>query len=66
MVSSIKSSLIAPCGMNCGICMAYLRVKNKCPGCRGTDINKSVAVVKCKIKNCNELKKNNLKYCFFV
>jgi uncharacterized radical SAM superfamily Fe-S cluster-containing enzyme len=27
-------SLIAPCGMNCSICSAYLREKNKCPGCR--------------------------------
>lgn len=61
---SIKGSLIAPCGMNCGICMAYLREKNKCPGCRGPDINKSVSVVKCQIKNCNELHKNNLKFCF--
>ena len=24
-------SLIALCGMNCSICMAYLREKNKCP-----------------------------------
>ncbi|VVB50876.1 Uncharacterised protein [uncultured archaeon] len=59
-----KISLIAPCGMNCGICIAYLREKNKCPGCRGTDINKPVTRVKCKIKTCNELKKNNLKFCF--
>jgi len=61
---SMKSSLIAPCGMNCGICMAYLREKNKCPGCRGIDINKPVTRAKCKIKNCKELDKNNLKFCF--
>lgn len=61
---SNKISLIAPCGMNCGICIAYLREKNKCPGCRGTDIDKPVTRVKCKIKNCNELKKNKLKFCF--
>jgi hypothetical protein len=29
-----ENALIAPCGMNCGVCMAYLREKNKCPGCR--------------------------------
>ena len=62
--ASIKSSLIAPCGMNCGICMAYLREKKKCPGCRESNENKSFSVVNCRIKNCDELKKNNVKFCF--
>ena len=61
--SSTKISLIAPCGMNCGICRGYLREKNKCPGCRGIDVNKPVTRSKCKIKNCSELKINNLKFC---
>ncbi len=61
---SIKSSLIAPCGMNCGICMAYLREKNRCTGCRISDINKPITVAKCKIKNCVELNKNTLKFCY--
>jgi hypothetical protein len=60
----MKSSLIAPCGMNCGICMAYLREKKKCPGCRGSNENKSFSCANCKIKNCIELNKNNLKFCF--
>ncbi len=34
-------SLIAPCGMNCGICLAYLRTKNVCPGCRVNDFRHS-------------------------
>ena len=51
----MKSSLIAPCGMNCGICMAYLREKKKCPGCRVADTNKAITVIRCKIKNCHEL-----------
>ena len=59
----IKSSLIAPCGMNCGICMAYLRERNKCPGCREVNTKKSNSCVRCKIKNCARLKKNNYKYC---
>jgi len=29
-----RASLIAPCGMDCAICMAHLREKNRCPGCR--------------------------------
>lgn len=61
----IKSSLIAPCGMNCGICRAYLREKRKCPGCRASDENKPFSFcVNCIIKNCDELKKHDAKFCF--
>lgn len=28
-----RTTLIAPCGMNCAICMAYLRQNNRCEGC---------------------------------
>jgi hypothetical protein len=27
----MKVNLIAPCGMNCGICLAYLRETSHCP-----------------------------------
>ena len=54
--------LIAPCGMNRSVCKAYLREKNKCSGCRGSDINKQKSVLKCRIKNCNE--RNNSSFCF--
>lgn len=64
MVASRGISLIAPCGMNCGICRAYLREKKKCPGCRGEDANKNVACVNCKIKNCVAYKNTKSKYCF--
>ena len=62
--STMKISHIAPCGMNCSICRGFLRKKNKCPGCREIDENKPISRAKCKIKICNELKKNNLKYCY--
>jgi hypothetical protein len=58
-----KNSLIAPCGMNCGICMAYLREKNNCPGCRATDTNKAISVKRCKIKNCQEFYRG-ITFCF--
>jgi hypothetical protein len=64
MESLIDTSFIAPCGMNYGICMAYLRDKNKCPGCRGDDFNKPVTRVKCKIKNCLIFQTSKAKYCF--
>ena len=59
----ITSKLIAPCGMNCGLCYAYLREKNKCPGCRENDENKSISVLNCRIKNCDELNNNKLRFC---
>jgi len=60
----MKSLLIAPCGMNCSICMAYLRDKNKCPGCRLFNKNEPVTIAICKIKNCVTLKRNKIKFCF--
>ena len=59
---AITSKLIAPCGMNCGVCMAYLREKNHCPGCNYPDDNKAVSCVRCIIKNCETIKK--VKFCF--
>jgi hypothetical protein len=59
-----KYSLIAPCGMNCGICMAYLREKNTCTGCRGVNTYKPVTRVRCKIKNCKTFRDDKVKFCF--
>ena len=30
----MKPILIACCGMNCNLCIGFLREKNKCPGCK--------------------------------
>lgn len=63
-IKEIKEEQIAPCGANCMICMAFLRTKKHCPGCRFEDTNKAKSCVLCKIKNCPELNGNSLKYCF--
>ena len=55
---------IAPCGMNCRLCRAYIRDKKACPGCRGEDSFKSKACATCRIKNCEKIAKDKLKYCF--
>ena len=60
--TSITSKLIAPCGMNCGICMAYLREKNHCPGCRFFNSKEPVSIARCIIKNCETIKET--KFCF--
>lgn len=64
MESLNKFSLIAPCGMNCGICMAYVRARNKCPGCREADTKKPITRIRCKIKNCGIFQKDGVKFCF--
>ena len=32
-----RTTLIAPCGMDCAICSAFLREKNRCEGCHSPD-----------------------------
>lgn len=54
----MKINLIAPCGMNCNLCLANLREKNTCPGCRISKKEKSISRDKCKIKKCQ--KKSNI------
>ena len=58
-----KLDLIAPCGLNCRLCRAYLREKKKCPGCRGGRENKANACLNCKIKNCHQIRKG-LQFCY--
>ncbi|MFC2035388.1 DUF3795 domain-containing protein [Chloroflexota bacterium] len=65
----MREELIAPCGMNCGICSAYLAyeydIKNKgvripyCIGCRPRD--KKCAFLK---KKCNLLLQGKVQYCY--
>ena len=61
---SFDKVLIAPCGMNCGTCIAYLRVKNKCPGCRVCSADKAVSVQRCIIPKCVNLEKTESKFCY--
>ncbi|RPH31047.1 MAG: DUF3795 domain-containing protein [Bacteroidales bacterium] len=59
-----NTQLIAPCGINCGVCLAYLRTKNKCEGCWGSDTKKPKHCVACSIKNCEHLLKTTSKFCY--
>ena len=54
----ITATMIAPCGMDCAICMGFLRdsrEKNVCPGCNGDDARKPQSCAACRIKDCPEL-----------
>ncbi len=55
--------LIAPCGMNCGLCRAYMRSRNRCPGCRGDDRGKPKTRVECRIKKCEERRWAGGEFC---
>lgn len=66
MIESFESKMIAPCGMNCRICLSFFgyavngrKRKNRCIGCRPRD--KRCAFVK---KRCDELLNNKVEYCF--
>jgi hypothetical protein len=49
----MHKTLIAPCGMNCGLCYYHLRDKDQCPGClAGRMVNKRC--LNCAIKLCKE------------
>ncbi len=60
---AIRTSLIAPCGMNCRLCYAYTRDKNACPGCRCDNSLKPKTRVTCRIKNCKKFKQGKTRYC---
>jgi len=62
----MKENLIAVCGMNCRICVAYFgynmsgkKRKDPCPGCRPS--GKSCAFIK---KRCEKALKKEVNYCF--
>ena len=53
--------LIAPCGMNCGICKAYLREWNPCHGCTAADLNRPKTRVNCRLRVCD---RRTGRFCF--
>ena len=65
----MNEELIAPCGMNCGICSGYLALKHDvksegirmpyCAGCRPRD--KKCAFLK---KRCDLLMSGRVRYCY--
>lgn len=57
--------LIAACGMNCGLCIGYLREKKPCGGCyKKDDLNKPCACKSCAIINCESLTKIESGFCY--
>jgi hypothetical protein len=69
MVNTFTPDLIAPCGMNCGICKAYLAYSRRVPyrkgeisHCTGCLVrNKKCAFIK---RNCGKLRKKQIRFCY--
>jgi hypothetical protein len=64
---SITPKLIAPCGMDCGVCMAYLRDNNHCSGCNSTGDSNDFRARHCElcaIRNCQFLEASGSRFCF--
>ena len=69
-MTNLYRDLIAPCGMNCGICSNYLAYKNNisgkgfpnCIGCRAR--NKQCAFLKKRCIDNLKLLKGEIEFCF--
>ena len=66
MIKGCDSDLIAPCGMNCRLCVGFFgytisggKRKKRCIGCRQSD--KNCAFIK---KRCKRLTKKEINYCY--
>ncbi len=64
MKNTLTIKQIAPCGMDCGLCLAQHRTKNICTGCYAEGAQKSPYCIRCPIKYCELLKSSGSKYCF--
>jgi hypothetical protein len=58
-----ERSQIAPCGINCGTCLAFLREKNRCRGCQVPAENIPKSRLLCRIRNCERLANTGSKFC---
>ena len=60
----IRRTMIAPCGMNCALCIGFLRENNRCCGCVHGGASTPNYIRKCIIRNCEKLKEARRQYCF--
>ena len=69
VTKALSPDLIAPCGMNCGICKAYLAYSrgvpykkgevSHCTGCMAR--NKNCVFIK---KHCKKIRKKEIRFCY--
>jgi hypothetical protein len=57
--------MIAPCGMNCGLCIGHLRKRKPCGGCSGNSSNnKPDGCKSCNVVTCEYLAKTDSGFCY--
>jgi hypothetical protein len=61
MQDRMNENLIAPCGMNCAICKAFLRQQNPCHGCSNAEQNRPRTRLHCRLRICE---KRSGRFCF--
>ena len=59
-MAEMTAKLIAPCGMNCRLCYAYIRKRNQCSGCRAASGSKCSH---CRIVKCEKRTQNGWLTC---
>ncbi len=59
----MEKELVAPCGMNCGICKYHYREKNTCPGCRQLGRQTPETRFQCVVRDCLILHENQWTFC---
>ncbi len=59
--SAFASKLIAPCGINCGVCRAHLRANKPCNGCYDHNQVQPKTRDQCPIRLCDKRKS---RFCF--
>ena len=57
----MDASMIAPCGINCALCLTYQREENPCLGCRS--ISRTDTRMHCAIKSCEKRLQNGWGHC---
>jgi len=63
-MAEMKAELIAPCSMNCRLCLAYQRDKKRFTGCRREDAYERSYGLKCVMRNCQTVKDNISGQCY--
>lgn len=61
-MAEMQDELIAPCGMNCRLCVAFQREIRHCAGCRPG--SNRLSCKNCRIKNCDGMKESALGFCY--
>ena len=60
----MRVNMIAPCGMNCAICIGFQREKNKCEGCNGNEQSKPQYCRTCTIVLCEKREVTASGFCY--